>query len=69
VGFKQRYGRKAIAPYAGVKAFLAMEGEEEDQADLVEATELAGQTHLNSSSPRRKFGCYNPHSANATDSV
>lgn len=56
--FKQRYGRKAIAPYAGVKAFLAMEGEEEDQADLVEATELAGQTHLNSSSPRRKFGCY-----------
>ena len=39
--FKQRYGRKAIAPYAGVKAFLAMEGEEEDQADLVEATELA----------------------------
>jgi hypothetical protein len=46
--FKQRYGRKEIAPYAGVKAFLAMEGEEEDQADLVEATELAGQTHLNS---------------------
>ncbi|MFM7383153.1 MAG: CHAT domain-containing protein, partial [Microcystaceae cyanobacterium] len=39
--FKQRYGRRAIAPYAGVKAFLAMEGEEEDQADLVEATELA----------------------------
>ena len=39
--FKQRYGRKAISPYAGVKAFLAMEGEEEDQADLVEATELA----------------------------
>ena len=42
------YGRKEIAPYAGVKAFLAMEGEEEDQADLVEATELAGQTYLNS---------------------
>ena len=39
--FKQRYGRKAISPYTGVKAFLAMEGEEEDQADLVEATELA----------------------------
>ncbi len=39
--FKQRYGRKGMAPYAGVKAFLAMEGEEEDQADLVEATDLA----------------------------
>jgi GNAT superfamily N-acetyltransferase len=39
--FKQRYGRSQIAAYEGVKAFVAMEGDEEGVADLVEATELA----------------------------
>jgi hypothetical protein len=39
--FKQRYGRGQIAKYDGVKAFVAMEGDEEGVADLVEATELA----------------------------
>jgi len=39
--FKERYGRSAIAKYDGVKAFVAMESEVEDCADLVEATELA----------------------------
>jgi hypothetical protein len=39
--FKQRYGRSQIAKYDGVKAFVAMEGDEEGVADLVEATELA----------------------------
>ena len=38
---KERYGRPQISPYEGVKAFVSMEGDEEDRADLVEATELA----------------------------
>ena len=36
---KQRYGRGEIAPYEGVKAFLVLEGDGEE--DLVEATEMA----------------------------
>jgi len=37
-----RYGREDIEPYEGLKAFLSLEGEEENQSDLVEASELAG---------------------------
>ncbi|PZU98418.1 MAG: Tfp pilus assembly protein PilF [Pseudanabaena sp.] len=39
--FKQRYGRTQIASYSGVKAFLVLEGNEDGEEDLVEATELA----------------------------
>ena len=39
--YRERYGRELIQPYEGVKAFLALEGEEEGKADLVEATEIA----------------------------
>ena len=39
--FKQRYGRTQIAAYSGVKAFLVLEGNEDGEEDLVEATELA----------------------------
>jgi tetratricopeptide (TPR) repeat protein len=39
--FKQRYGRTQIAAYSGVKAFLVLEGNEDGEQDLVEATELA----------------------------
>ena len=39
--YRERYGRELIQPYEGVKAFLALEGEEEGKADLVEATEMA----------------------------
>ncbi len=39
--FDARYGRGAVAPYDGVKAFLSLEGEQQGQADLVEAQELA----------------------------
>ncbi len=38
---KQRYGRSDLAPYAGTKAFLFLEGETKGKADPVEATELA----------------------------
>jgi hypothetical protein len=36
-----RYGRPALTPYVGEKAFLFLEGEREKQADPVEASELA----------------------------
>ncbi len=39
--YNQRYGRQDILPYEGVKAFLALESEQDNQSDLVEATELA----------------------------
>jgi tetratricopeptide (TPR) repeat protein len=39
--FQPRYGRGDIAPYEGHKAFLFLEGERDEQADLVEAAELA----------------------------
>ncbi|MGD1943236.1 MAG: CHAT domain-containing protein [Leptolyngbyaceae cyanobacterium] len=39
--FKNRYGRNDIAPYAGTKAFLFLEGEIPGQSDPVEAQELA----------------------------
>ncbi|MEM6520657.1 MAG: CHAT domain-containing protein [Cyanobacteria bacterium P01_D01_bin.71] len=39
--FKGRYGRGDIEPYAGVKAFLFLEGETPGQSDPVEAQELA----------------------------
>ena len=39
--YRERYGRELMEPYEGVKAFLALEGEEEGRADLVEATEIA----------------------------
>ena len=39
--FRQRYGRTQIAAYSGVKAFLVLEGNEDGEEDLVEATELA----------------------------
>ena len=38
---KSRYGRHKIAPYSGVKAFLVLDGNEDGEEDLVEATELA----------------------------
>ncbi len=37
----QGSGRRDIPPYDGLKAFLALEGEKDDTADLVEAEELA----------------------------
>ncbi len=37
----QRSGRQDIQPYEGLKAFLALEGEQDGTADLVEAEELA----------------------------
>ena len=37
----KRFGRDPLPAYEGVKAFLVMEGAEEDVEDLVEATELA----------------------------
>src|SRR5713101_5743989 len=39
--YNERYGRFDIQPYEGVKAFLAFEGAEDTQVDLVEASELA----------------------------
>ncbi len=39
--YNQRYGRQDLQPFEGVKAFLALEGEQDNQADLVEAAELA----------------------------
>jgi len=39
--FKQRYGRTQIDSYSGMKAFLVLEGNEDGEQDLVEATELA----------------------------
>ncbi|PZO45296.1 MAG: Tfp pilus assembly protein PilF [Shackletoniella antarctica] len=39
--FKDRYGRSDVEPYAGVKAFLFLEGETPGQSDPVEAQELA----------------------------
>jgi tetratricopeptide (TPR) repeat protein len=40
--FHQRYARQELQPYEGEKAFLSFESEqEEDKADLVEASELA----------------------------
>ncbi|MBN1401465.1 MAG: CHAT domain-containing protein, partial [Anaerolineae bacterium] len=39
--FQARYGRDDIAPYPGLKAFLALEGDKEGQSDPVEAQELA----------------------------
>ncbi|MGP1371633.1 MAG: CHAT domain-containing protein, partial [Almyronema sp.] len=39
--FQNRYGRSALQPYTGVKAFLFLEGEAPGQADPVEAQELA----------------------------
>ncbi len=39
--FQARYGRGDIASYDGHKAFLFLEGEKDEQADLVEAAELS----------------------------
>src|SRR6266487_2543447 len=39
--YNQRYGRQDLLPYEGVKAFLALESEQDNQSDLVEAAELA----------------------------
>ena len=39
--FQARYGRRDIEPYTGFKAFLALEGDKDGQADPVEAQELA----------------------------
>jgi tetratricopeptide (TPR) repeat protein len=39
--YNQRYGRQDLQPFEGVKAFLALESEQDNQADLVEAAELA----------------------------
>ena len=39
--YNARYGRPDIAPYEGVKAFLAFESEGQGDIDLVEASELA----------------------------
>ncbi|HJT56452.1 MAG TPA: CHAT domain-containing protein, partial [Ktedonobacteraceae bacterium] len=39
--FNDRYARPDLQPYEGVRAFLAFEGEQDDQSDLVEAAELA----------------------------
>jgi hypothetical protein len=39
--FQTRYGRTDIAPYDWYKAFLFLEGEQDEQADPVEASELA----------------------------
>ncbi len=39
--YNQRYGRQDLQPFEGAKAFLALESEQDNQADLVEAAELA----------------------------
>jgi tetratricopeptide (TPR) repeat protein len=39
--YNQRYGRQDLLPYEGEKAFLALESEQDNQSDLVEAAELA----------------------------
>jgi hypothetical protein len=39
--YQARYGRADIEKYEGLKAFLFLEGEKDDQADPVEAGELA----------------------------
>ncbi|MHB8600667.1 MAG: tetratricopeptide repeat protein, partial [Ktedonobacteraceae bacterium] len=39
--YNQRYGRQDIQPYDGFKAFLSLEGAEENKPDLLEASELA----------------------------
>ena len=39
--YDARYGRSNIEKYEGVKAFLALEGKEKGEYDLVEATEIA----------------------------
>lgn len=39
--YQKRYGRADLQPYEGVKAFLFLEGEQDEQADPVEASELA----------------------------
>jgi tetratricopeptide (TPR) repeat protein len=39
--YNQRYGRQDLLSYEGVKAFLALESEQDNQSDLVEAVELA----------------------------
>jgi CHAT domain/AAA domain len=39
--YNQRYGRQDLLPFEGVKAFLALESEQDNQSDLVEAAELA----------------------------
>ena len=39
--FNERFGRSDLAAYAGVKAFLFLEGEQKGKADPVEASELA----------------------------
>lgn len=39
--YRSRYGRQEIAPYEKEKAYLFLEGEGENQADPVEASELA----------------------------
>lgn len=39
--YGKRYGREDLADYAGEKAFVFLEGEQEGQADPVEASELA----------------------------
>jgi hypothetical protein len=39
--YNQRYGRQDLLSYEGVKAFLALESEQDNQSDLVEAAELA----------------------------
>src|SRR5260370_955761 len=38
--YNERYGRSDTQPYEGVKAFLAFEGAEDTQVDLVEASQL-----------------------------
>lgn len=39
--YQSRFGRDDIKPYEGLKAFLFLEGEADDKADPVEASELA----------------------------
>ncbi len=39
--YQTRFGRQDIGQYDGLKAFLSLEGEAENQSDLVEASELA----------------------------
>ncbi|HEU5373808.1 MAG TPA: tetratricopeptide repeat protein [Ktedonobacteraceae bacterium] len=38
---RQRYGRQDLRSYEGLRAFLSLEGERENQMDLMEAEELA----------------------------
>lgn len=38
---RQRSGRQDLRPYEGLRAFLSLEGEQEDQAELIEAEALA----------------------------